>query len=361
MVAQISLPPSGGNQKSVVTQYIGPLVQVTVTYNSPDVTASNGDDRKGKIWGQLVPHGFTKQGFGLNNPSPWRAGANECTTIEFSHDVEVNGALISAGKYALFVATSEDGPWTVIFSKNDEGWGSYFYKEEEDVLRVTVTPKDGEYHEWLTYDFTDRKPDQTTLALKWEYKEVPFTIAVPNQNDLIVAQLQKELTGQQGFSWLNLNGAAAFCLQNNTHLEQGLAWAEQSINAPFGIGDANFTTLSTKAQLLALNGQEAEGAKVMDRAIKLPTTSVLQIHGYGRQVLNSGAKEKALDIFTYNMERFGDVWPVRVGMMRALSAMGKYDEALTHAKIAYERAPDQLNKNNLAAFMEKLKKKEDGN
>ena len=48
--AQISTPPGGGNQKSVTTQYIGKLVSVTITYNSPDVTSPQGQDRTGKIW-----------------------------------------------------------------------------------------------------------------------------------------------------------------------------------------------------------------------------------------------------------------------------------------------------------------------
>ena len=56
--AQLTLPPSGDNQKSSVTQHIGP-VRITVDYNSPDVHAPNGDDRRGKIWGQLVPYGMT--------------------------------------------------------------------------------------------------------------------------------------------------------------------------------------------------------------------------------------------------------------------------------------------------------------
>ncbi|HRY45259.1 MAG TPA: hypothetical protein P5164_15040, partial [Thermoanaerobaculia bacterium] len=34
-------PPSGGNQKASVSQWIGP-VEVNVTYNSPKVTAPDG-------------------------------------------------------------------------------------------------------------------------------------------------------------------------------------------------------------------------------------------------------------------------------------------------------------------------------
>ena len=59
----VTSPPSGGNQKSVNTQYIGSLAHVTVTYNSPDVTDPRGNDRNGQIWGQLVPYGFNDLGF----------------------------------------------------------------------------------------------------------------------------------------------------------------------------------------------------------------------------------------------------------------------------------------------------------
>src|SRR3982751_6701755 len=76
----ISQPASGGNQKATVTQWIGPAT-ITINYSSPDVHAPNGDDRKGHIWGELVPYGFTDQGFGSSKAAPWRAGANENTTI----------------------------------------------------------------------------------------------------------------------------------------------------------------------------------------------------------------------------------------------------------------------------------------
>jgi len=36
----------------------------------------------------LVPFGFTDQGFGTSKAAPWRAGANENSTIEFSTEME---------------------------------------------------------------------------------------------------------------------------------------------------------------------------------------------------------------------------------------------------------------------------------
>ncbi len=358
--AQLSLPPSGANQKSVVTQYIGAIAHVSIKYNSPDVTSPSGEDRTGKIWGQLIPYGMTKQGFGLNNPAPWRAGSNENTIIKFSHDMMVQGKPIKAGKYGMHVVVEENGPWTIIFSKNNSAWGSYFYEESDDVLRVQATPEKSDFHEWLTYEFIDRQPSYTTVALMWENIKLPFKIEVANVEDMYVNTIKKELQGQAGFTWTSWNSAANYCLQNNTHLEQGLEWAEASINAPF-IGNANFATISTKAQLLGKLERTAEAQETMEKAIKHSSATVFQIHGYGRQLIAQGKKEKAMEIFKYNTERFGDNWPTHVGMARGYAAVGKYDKALKHAEIAHKQAPDKLNKDGLAKAIEKLKAGQDIN
>jgi len=48
-------------QKASVTQWIG-LTSVTITYNGPDVHNNKGNNRKGYIWGELVPYGFNDPG-----------------------------------------------------------------------------------------------------------------------------------------------------------------------------------------------------------------------------------------------------------------------------------------------------------
>jgi hypothetical protein len=58
----ITLPPDGDNQRSQVIQQIG-IVRATIEYSSPDVHGPNGDDRRGKIWGTLVPWGIHDLGF----------------------------------------------------------------------------------------------------------------------------------------------------------------------------------------------------------------------------------------------------------------------------------------------------------
>ena len=129
------------------------LVKVIIVYSSPDVTGPNGESREGNIWGQLVPYGMNNLRFGTAEESPWRAGANENTIIEFSHDVMIEGQSLAAGEYGLHMI-AEPEEWTIIFSNNSTAWGSYSYDAAEDALRVKVKPVDSEFTEWLTYDFS---------------------------------------------------------------------------------------------------------------------------------------------------------------------------------------------------------------
>jgi tetratricopeptide (TPR) repeat protein len=360
-IGSISL--GGGNQKSVVTQYMGAHAHVTITYNSPDVTSPTGENRKGGIWGELIPYGLSNLNFGLSsdeNPSPWRAGANENTTISFSHDVEIEGNKLSAGVYGFHIIPQEGRPWTLIFSHNSTAWGSYFYRPEEDALRVDVLPEQTDYTEWLTYEFTDRQEDACTVALKWENISVPFTIRLPDGKKLYVEYLDAQMQNSAGFSWFTRNQAANYCLQNDVQLEEALAWQEQTISLPW-MGGKNYTTMQTKAGLLMKLGRTEEGISTMMETVKDPSTSVLQVHQSGRQLIALGYPDKAMKIFTYNAEKNGDVWPVNVGLARGYAAIGKYSKALEHAKIALERAPDQLNKNFLTQAIEKLEMSEDIN
>ena len=187
--SQVSLPPSGNNQKSEVTQYLG-LVKVTIVYNSPDVAGR-------EIWGagKLVPYGMTNLNFGKSteqNPSPWRAGANENTTISFSNDVEVEGKPLKAGTYGLHMMPGATD-WIIIFSNASTAWGSFFYNPAEDALRVMVKPAVSDFNEFLTYDFTDRLQNSATARMKWEKLAVPFKIAVPNGDDLMLDDCVKSL------------------------------------------------------------------------------------------------------------------------------------------------------------------------
>lgn len=356
----LSLPPSGDNQKCSVTQHIGTLVTVTVDYSSPDVTGPSGEDRNGKIWGQLVPYGMTDLGYGLRTPAPWRAGANESTTITLSHDVLVEGKPLKAGKYGLFLMIDQTGPWTWIFSKNSTAWGSFFYQEKDDALRVQAQPQDHAHTEWLTYIFTDRDPTEATLELQWEQKSIPMRISVPNMNDLYIAQIDRELENFQGFDADNYAAAANFLLKENYKLDKALEWASAATDSPF-TGEKNFTTITTKANVLLKMGKKDEAVTAFASAMDLSDASPGAVHQLGRGLIGQGEKETALKVFQMNYDKYKGAWPTNVGMMRGLSAVGKYDEAIPYGQAALAQAPDDVNKKNLTNMIEKLKSKQDVN
>jgi hypothetical protein len=128
---QLTMTADGGNKKASVSQRIG-ITDVTISYNRPRVKG-----REGKIWGGLVEYGFYDQDFGTSKEAPWRAGANESTSIEFSTGVFVNGHPVPAGKYGFYIALGKEES-TIILSKNNSAWGTFFYDPAEDYLRFTT-------------------------------------------------------------------------------------------------------------------------------------------------------------------------------------------------------------------------------
>jgi hypothetical protein len=158
--------------KAAVMQRLGADTDITIAYCRPGV--------KGRaIWGALVPYGMAPGNqYSKDQPFPWRAGANENTTIELSKDVLIEGQSLAAGKYGLHMIPGEK-EWTIIFSKNNAAWGSFSYKQEEDALRVTVTPVAAPFQEWLTFGFEDLAGKSATAVLCWEKLKVPFKISLP--------------------------------------------------------------------------------------------------------------------------------------------------------------------------------------
>ena len=158
-IAQLTVPPNGGNKKATVAERIG-ITDVTIHYDRPAVKG-----REGKIWGGIVPFGFSDLGFGTSKAAPWRAGANENTVIEFTDAVKVEGKNLPAGKYAFFIAT-DPNECTLIFSNNYTSWGSFFYDPKEDALRVKIKPAvQDKSTEWLTYAFESQADNSAVVTL----------------------------------------------------------------------------------------------------------------------------------------------------------------------------------------------------
>jgi hypothetical protein len=154
-----------------VSQTIGVDTEITFNFSRPGV-------KERTIWGELVPYGLAPGNkYSEEKPFPWRAGANEKTTIVLSSDVTVDGKSLPAGKYSIHMIPSEKD-WVVIFNKVSEGWGSYDYDEAQDALRVKVTPVKAPFEEWMRFGFDDLAGTSAVAFLQWEKLKVPFTIAV---------------------------------------------------------------------------------------------------------------------------------------------------------------------------------------
>ena len=67
----------------------------------------------------------------------WRTGANEAVEITFYKDVVFGGKAVKAGTYSMFVIPSLDGDWTIIINGAKNVWGSYYYKQDQDIVRVS--------------------------------------------------------------------------------------------------------------------------------------------------------------------------------------------------------------------------------
>ena len=168
-----------GNQvraslKASVMQRLGVDADITIEYSRPGV--------KGRtIWGDLVPYGLAPGNrYSKDQPYPWRAGANENTTIEFTKDVQIEDFPVPAGKYSIHMVPAEKS-WTLIFNKKTDGWGSFAYSKDEDFLRVTVTPVKAHHQEWLAFGFENLAGTSATAFLHWEELKVPFVISLPKE------------------------------------------------------------------------------------------------------------------------------------------------------------------------------------
>ena len=347
----LTIPPNGGNKKASVSERIG-ITDVMITYDRPAVKG-----REGQIWNGLVHVGFKDLGFGTSKLAPWRAGANENTTFTFSTDVKIEGQPLKAGTYGFFIAIGSNDDATLIFSNNSTSWGSFFYDQSQDALRVNVkTSKLKESVERLKYEFMDQTDNSAVIALLWEKLKIPFKVEV----DYVATQMaafSKELTSSAGFKSESWQQAALFALNNN-HSAEAMKWSDYSLNGPF-VGEKNFKNLSTNSLILSKMGKTMEADAMMKQAVSMG--SMQELHAYGRQLLADKKPKEALEIFKMNAGKYPNVFTTDMGLARGYSANGDYANALKYAKHAQTVAPNKPNKDMVDAMIVKLSEGKDAN
>ncbi|MCX7876947.1 MAG: DUF2911 domain-containing protein [Melioribacteraceae bacterium] len=237
LFAQVELPRLSPN--ATVTQKIG-YTNISVEYCRPSV-------HNRKIWGDLVPYNKV-----------WRTGANEATVIQFSTDVTIEGNKIPAGRYSLFTIPNEK-EWIIILNKVDKQWGSYNYKEDQDLIRFKVVPKENEFVESLMFYFSDITQNSTQLNIAWEKIKVSFKIEVDVLNQAY-QKIKEGLANTKADDWQSYAASANFAADNNVYLDEALNWVDKAIS----IGE-NYYPYFVKAKILFMQNKLKEALNFINK------------------------------------------------------------------------------------------------
>ena len=321
------------SQHAVASQRLG-ITDITITYHRPLVNNR-------KVWGTLVPYGQV-----------WRAGANENTTITFSDPVVIEGKPLEKGTYGLFMIPAEN-EWNIVFSKNHTSWGAFTYDQKEDALRVAVKPQTSNFHDALTYDFDQLKPDSALVTLRWEKIAVPFKVSVDVPH-ITQQSLEKQLRSLSQYTWVSWDEAASYLLDNKLDPQLALKYADTSIQ-----NEERFENLITKSRALEQQNKKGEALALRNKAFEKGTP--LQIHLYARQLQNDKQQDEAFAVFRTNAQKNPNAWIVHTGMARVYSGSGDFENAVKEMKAAVASAPDPQQKTYLEGLVRRLEAKEDIN
>ncbi|MFM7855976.1 MAG: DUF2911 domain-containing protein, partial [Flammeovirgaceae bacterium] len=331
LISQTVVELPQASQRATIRQRVG-LTDIEVDYSRP---AINGR----KIWGDIVPYGFTLPTVDGKDKAPWKTGANMNTTIAFTHDVLIDGKSVKAGKYGFFVAVHEDTTATVVLSKTNQAYGQYFYREEEDVLRVKVNTRTTSSTELLTFSFDEVSPNHAVLSLKWETKEIPIRIAV-DVFEIVTSSLIEQLKQPSAFTWQGRVQAARYMIDNNIHHDLALQWANEALDGSPGgellVGERNFSTLTTKYHVLNAMNRPQEAKAYLNEALANPgNVTPSRAVSFARNLQLKNKKEDAQLVFEWANKKWPTSWETKHGMARMHSANGRYKDALKLEREVY--------------------------
>jgi tetratricopeptide (TPR) repeat protein len=336
--AQPVTTPRTPSPAASVTQTIG-ISTVTVNYSRPSV--------KGReVWGQLVPYGLNLQPGGNGIPAPWRAGANENTTIKFSDDATVAGKPVPAGVYGLFFVVNEDNTAELILSNDHQSWGNFFYDPAHDLMHAKIQLRETPFTEMLTYDFINNTKNSSELVLNWEKKQFPVKIEF-DVDKIVMANAVAELKSAKGFGWQAYASAANYAVQNKINYEQALKWADQAIAI-----NNSFGTLNTKSNVLRAMGKTEEADKIVNDAISISTENELNLYGY--QLMNNGQVDKAIEVLTLNTKRFPKSANCFDSLGEAYATKGDSKNAIANFKKSLSMNPPANVRANSEKFLKQL-------
>lgn len=163
-IAQLQAPAP--SPAASVSQVVG-FTKISIDYSSPAVKGR-------KVFGELEKYG-----------TPWRAGANAQTIIEFSTSVNIGGTNLRPGKYSIFVTPNESGDW--VFHFNSKGNSVFAYMKDGKIdmealgkdlaVSVNAAPeKLDKTKERLQYYISAEDNKVAKVSLAWENVKVSFMV-----------------------------------------------------------------------------------------------------------------------------------------------------------------------------------------
>ncbi|SFE91642.1 DUF2911 domain-containing protein [Spirosoma endophyticum] len=243
--AQIKLPsPSPG---ASVMQTVG-TTDITVTYSRPSL--------KGR---QPFTDSFVPVG------KVWRTGANGATMFTTSTDLMVNGKTLAAGSYAIMSIPSQES-YTLIFNKN-KSVTEQTYKQEEDALRVQLTPaENSEKIETFTIGFSDVTDSTAKMNFMWANAKAAADLKV-DVNTNAAANVDKAVVEKPDDAAV-LQAAASYNLSKGRNLDQSLSWIDKSIAK-----QETYRNLFVKSQILAKMGKYTDALPIAQKALTMGQSS----------------------------------------------------------------------------------------
>ncbi|RNC85640.1 MAG: DUF2911 domain-containing protein [Balneola sp.] len=219
---------------------------ITIGYTTITLEYSSVGIKDREIWGGLVP--FDRV---------WRTGANENTLFTVTDDVLINGEELKAGTYGMHTIPGEE-EWVIIFSNFNEAWGSFFYDESEDALRITVPAEemDSKY-EWMKFSFSDYTSNSVEISLKWAHRKIPFIVEIPMETTF--AHIEKQFRTLPAFGWQGWVQGATYTLNNDYRTDKGLEWAERAAQR-----ERNVQTLGLLGKMYVVNGDQEKGLEAAE-------------------------------------------------------------------------------------------------
>lgn len=235
--AQVSTPAPSPLCK--IEQKIG-LATVTVEYSRPS--------KKNRIvFGDLVPYGKT-----------WRTGANACTKVTFSDDLEVQGVKVAKGSYALFTIPGEESWEVILYNDINVSGVPDNYDISKEVAHVKVTPELIPYTvESFTIGFDELRNESATLMIIWETSLVPVKLRFDTDSK-VMKNIEKVMAGPSSNDYYQ---AARYYFENNKDLNMSLKWIQVANQL-----DPQFWKLRVESLILAKLGRKAEAIEVAQKS-----------------------------------------------------------------------------------------------